>query len=94
MAKSRLFGTKLGRVQERETGGGDIRAEDHSENPTGSPCLCLLLELQEHIPTSFVVLEKVHVVDDDNQWFSTDSCAPESDLLELVHGCVVWHEAF
>jgi len=65
----------------------DLRAKDKSENATGSPSLGLLLQLQNHIPTLLVILEKVDIVDDEHEGFAALLCSTQRHLFQLVESC-------
>ena len=53
---------------------------------TGSPSLGALLELEEDVPSAVVVVEEVHVVDDEDERFAGRLRVTERDLLKLVQG--------
>ena len=53
---------------------------------TGSPSLGALLELKEDVPSAVIVVEEVHVVDDQDEGFAGRLRVTERDLLELVQG--------
>ncbi len=50
----------------------------------GSPCLCFLLQLQEHISAVIIVLKEVYVVDDQHEWLAALSSTAECDFLKFV----------
>ena len=52
---------------------------------TGSPSLGALLELEQDIPPTIVVVEEVDVVYDQDERFSGRLRVTKRDFLELVH---------
>jgi hypothetical protein len=61
---------------------------EQSLHTTSSPCLCFLLQLQEHIAAVVIVLEEVYIVDDQHKWFAALFGAAECDFLEFVQCCI------
>jgi hypothetical protein len=58
-----------------------VRAENYGQDAAGSPSLCPLLQLQDHVSAIFVVLEEVDVVDDQDEGFSATCCTSQCNLF-------------
>jgi hypothetical protein len=62
-----------------------LHGEDHGHNATRSPAFCTLLELEEHVATVLIIVEEVHIVDDQHQWFASSFHTSQGDLFQFIH---------
>lgn len=62
------------------------------KHTTCGPCFRLLLKLEKHISAGFIVLEKMNVVDDKDQWFLAIWRTAQGDFLKFIHGYKRTHQ--
>lgn len=52
-----------------------------------SPCFCLLLELEQHVPTILIVVEVLDIIKDEHDGLFSFFRSPQRHLFKLVQCC-------
>jgi len=54
---------------------------------TSSPCFCLLLELEQHVPTILIVVEVLDIIKDQHDGLFSFFRSPQRHLFKFVQCC-------